>query len=181
MVLLSGRGEKEARRCEQIVQDAGIQWTLVRSSWFCQNFSESFMLEPIQSGEVALPAGNVSESFIDAEDIADIVVAALTEDGHAGRLYEVTGPRLLTFAQALEQIAETAGRPIRFVQVSVEEYAAGHDYRRGPQRPNHGMLACQPGCKMHACRTQTGNIHTIQIRWHLAQEYGDFSFPGYRR
>jgi uncharacterized protein YbjT (DUF2867 family) len=124
MVLLSGRGEKEARRCEQIVQDAGIQWTLVRSSWFCQNFSESFMLEPIRSGEVALPAGDVAEPFIDAEDIADVVVAALTEDGHAGRLYEVTGPRLLTFAQAVEQIAQASGRPIRFVQVSVEEYAA---------------------------------------------------------
>jgi uncharacterized protein YbjT (DUF2867 family) len=124
MVLLSGRGEKEAQRCEQIVQDAGAQWTLVRSSWFCQNFSESFMLEPIQAGEVALPAGSVAEPFIDAEDIADVVVAALTDDGHAGKLYEVTGPRLLTFAQAIEQIAEVTGRPIRYIQVSVEEYAA---------------------------------------------------------
>jgi uncharacterized protein YbjT (DUF2867 family) len=124
LVLLSGRGEKEAQHCEQIVQDAGAQWTLVRSSWFCQNFSESFMLEPIQAGEVMLPAGSVTEPFVDAEDIADVVVAALTEDGHAGRLYEVTGRRLLTFAQAMEQIAEAVGRPIRYVQVSVEAYVA---------------------------------------------------------
>jgi uncharacterized protein YbjT (DUF2867 family) len=124
MVLLSGRGEEEARRCEQIVQDAGAEWTLVRSSWFCQNFSESFIKESIQTGEVALPVGDVAEPFIDAEDIADVAVAALTEDGHAGRLYEVTGPRLMTFAEAVEQIAQAAGRPIRYIQVSVEAYAS---------------------------------------------------------
>ena len=124
IVLLSGRGEKQAQQCEDIVQNSGAQWTLVRSSWFCQNFSESFMLDPIQAGEVALPAGSVAEPFIDAEDIADVVVAALTEDGHAGRLYEVTGRRLLTFAQAVAQIAEAAGRPIRYIKITVEEYAA---------------------------------------------------------
>jgi uncharacterized protein YbjT (DUF2867 family) len=109
LVLLSGRGEKEAQISEQAVQGSGSDWTIVRSSWFNQNFSEGAMLEPVLGGEVALPVGDVAEPFIDAEDIADVVCAALTEDRHAGQLYEVTGPRLLTFAEAVRELAVRSG------------------------------------------------------------------------
>jgi len=115
LVLLSGRGEEEAQRCEQVLGDAGADWTIVRSGWFDQYFSESFSLDSVLAGEVALPAAEVGEPFIDAEDIADVAVAALTEDGHAGRLYEVAGPRLLTFAEAVAEIAKAAGRQIRYL------------------------------------------------------------------
>jgi uncharacterized protein YbjT (DUF2867 family) len=124
LVLLSGRGEEEAQRAEAIVQRSGAEWTIVRCSWFSQNFDESYLLDPILAGEVALPTGDVGEPFVDAEDIADVAVAALTEDGHAGRLYELTGPRLLTFADAVAEIATASGRSIRFVPVTVEEYTA---------------------------------------------------------
>jgi uncharacterized protein YbjT (DUF2867 family) len=124
LVLLSGRGEPEALRCEQIVRDSGLQWTLVRASWFNQNFSENYFLEPILAGEVALPAGNVPEPFVDVEDIADVAAAALTDDRHVGQLYEVTGPGLWTFEQALGEIARVTGREIRYVPVSVDDYAA---------------------------------------------------------
>ncbi|MGH8827086.1 MAG: SDR family oxidoreductase, partial [Jiangellaceae bacterium] len=100
LILLSGRGEAEAQRAEQRVQESEADWTILRSSWFSQNFSESFFLESVLSGEIAVPAGNVREPFTDANDIADAAVAALTEDGHTGQLYELTGPRLLTFAEA---------------------------------------------------------------------------------
>ncbi len=124
LVLLSGRGEDEAEACEQILHESGADWTILRSTWFAQNFSESYFVEPVLSGEVALPVGDVREPFVDADDIADVAVAALTEDGHVGQLYELTGPRLLTFAEAVEVIAEVTGREVRFVQVSPEEYAA---------------------------------------------------------
>jgi len=124
LVLVSGRGEEEAQRCEQIVQQAGVDWTILRASWFSQNFSESYLLEPVLSGEVVLPAGDVPEPFIDADDIADVAVAALTEEGHVGQLYELTGPRMLTFAQAVAEIARASKRAIRYVQVSPEEYVA---------------------------------------------------------
>ena len=124
LVLLSGRGEEEAQRAEQVVQEADLDWTILRCSWFSQNFSESYLLEPVLAGEVALPAGDVPEPFIDVEDIADVAVAALTEDGHAGRLYELTGPRLLTFAGAVSEIADATGRQIDFVPVSLDEYEA---------------------------------------------------------
>jgi uncharacterized protein YbjT (DUF2867 family) len=125
LVLLSGRGEEEAQRCERIVQDSGVDWTIVRASWFNQNFSEGPFLDLVVAGEVALPAGNVAEPFIDADDIADVAVAALTEDGHAGQVYEVTGPRKLTFAEAIAEIAEAADRPIRYVQIPQEAFVAG--------------------------------------------------------
>lgn len=124
LVLLSGRGEEEAQSAEQVIRESGASWTILRCSWFSQNFSESFLVESIRSGEVALPVGDVGEPFIDAEDIADVAAAALTEDGHAGQLYELTGPRLLTFAEAIEEITRATGRKIRYVQISPEQYVS---------------------------------------------------------
>jgi len=126
LVLLSGRGEEEARRAERAVQEvgeeAGAEWTVVRCAWFSQNFDESYLLGPVLGGEVVLPADGMPEPFVDAADIADVAVAALTEDGHAGEIYELTGPRLLTFAEAVGEISRVSGREIRYVPISVEEY-----------------------------------------------------------
>ena len=125
LVLLSGRGEDEARRCERIVQSAGVDWTVVRASWFNQNFSEGAFLDMIRNGNVALPAGTVAEPFVDADDIADVAVAALAEDGHHGKVYEITGPRCLTFAEAVEAIATAEGREIQYVRIPGEAFRAG--------------------------------------------------------
>ncbi len=113
LVLLSGRGEEEAQECELIIQRPDVEWTVVRCSWFSQNFSEGEFLDMVLAGEIALPAGEVGEPFVDADDIADVAVAALTEDGHSGQVYELTGPRLLTFADAVDEIASATGRAIR--------------------------------------------------------------------
>ncbi|MBR1270538.1 NmrA family NAD(P)-binding protein [Bradyrhizobium sp. AUGA SZCCT0222] len=125
LVLLSGRGEPGAQRAETALQASGVPWTIVRASWFNQNFSEGYLLDGVKAGEVALPAGAVLEPFIDADDIADVVVAALNDERHAGKLYEVTGPRALTFAQAVAEISTAAGRPIGYRQISPEAFAAG--------------------------------------------------------
>lgn len=125
LVLLSGRGEPEALRCEEIVQSYSMDWTVVRSSMFSQNFDEYFLLDAVLSGVVAFPAGSTPEAFIDVDDIADVVTAALTEDGHSGQVYEVTGPRLLTFGEAVGEIAAASGREIQYVPITAEEYAAG--------------------------------------------------------
>jgi uncharacterized protein YbjT (DUF2867 family) len=124
LVLLSGRGEEEAERVDEAVRDSGAELTILRSTWFAQNFSESFWLEEILAGELTLPAGKVPEPFVDADDIADVAVAALTDDRHIGQVYELTGPRLLTFAEAVTEISQAAGREIRYVPVSIEDYAA---------------------------------------------------------
>ena len=124
LVLLSGRNEEGALRGELEVRESGAEWTVVRSSFMNQNFSEAFWLDGILEGELAFPAGEVAEPFIDAEDIADVAVAALTENGHTGQVYEVTGPRLLTFTEAVGEIGSATGRDIRYVPVTLEQYGS---------------------------------------------------------
>lgn len=124
LVLLSGRGEPEAEQCERIVQGSGLDWTIVRCSFFAQNFSEGAFLEYILAGAVALPNGDVPEPFVHADDVADVAVAALTEDGHGGELYELTGPRSLTFAEAVAEIAAATGRTIEFIPISRTDFVA---------------------------------------------------------
>ncbi|WP_116021433.1 NAD(P)H-binding protein [Thermomonospora umbrina] len=122
LVLLSGRGEEMAQRCEQIVRESGVEWTIVRASWFDQNFSEGMMVDSVLGGALVVPVGTAPEPFVDADDIADVAVAALTEDGHHGRDYELTGPRLLTFADVAKEISVAAGRDVRLIEVPVEAY-----------------------------------------------------------
>jgi len=122
MVLLSGKGEKEAELCEQVVKDAGADWTIVRASWFNQLFSESFFLDPILAGYVALPGEEALVPFVDADDIADVVVESLLDDKHVGQTYELTGPRQLTFKQVVEEISNATGRDIVYNSITVEEY-----------------------------------------------------------
>ncbi|RUU33025.1 NmrA family transcriptional regulator [Mesorhizobium sp. M6A.T.Ce.TU.002.03.1.1] len=124
LVLLSGRGETEAQRAEEMLKVSGADWTILRCAWFSQNFSESFLLDPLLAGEVALPVGNVGEPFVNADDIADAAVTVLTKQSHIGQLYELTGPRLLSFADAVAEIGKASGRDIRFVRISHAEFTA---------------------------------------------------------
>jgi len=110
LVLLSGRGEVEAERAEQALIASGAEWTILRCSWFAQNFSEGFFRDAMLAGELGLPVDAVREPFVDVEDVADAAFAALTNDAaHAGRLYEMTGPRALTFAEATAEVARASG------------------------------------------------------------------------
>jgi uncharacterized protein YbjT (DUF2867 family) len=123
LVLLSGRGEPEAERAEEAVRASGAQLTALRSTWFSQNFSETFFLDLVLAGTVALPVGETTEPFVDVDDLADVAVAALTHERHIGEVYELTGPRLLGFADAVDEIARATGRELRFVSVSLSDFA----------------------------------------------------------
>ena len=125
LVLLSGRGEEEAQRAEQALLDTGADVTIVRCAWFMQNFSEDFMHSAVMDGQLVLPGGEGQEPFVDADDIADVAVAALTEDGHRGQIYELTSPHLYTLAEVAAELSRATGRAISYVPITVEEYAAG--------------------------------------------------------
>ncbi|MCA8218290.1 NmrA family transcriptional regulator [Burkholderia cepacia] len=125
VVLLSGRGEPRAQAAEAALQASGVGWGVVRASWFNQNFSEGYLIDGVLAGEVALPAGAVREPFVDADDIADVAVAALTDARFANRVIEVTGPRALTFAEAVGEIARAAGRPVVYREIPADAFVAG--------------------------------------------------------
>jgi uncharacterized protein YbjT (DUF2867 family) len=125
VVLLSGRGEPEALDAELALEATTLDWTIIRASWFFQNFSENFFLEGVLAGEVVLPEGLADEPFVDAEDIAEIAVEAFTRAGHSRKLYEVTGPRALSFGEAVDAIAAATGRDIALVTIPLEAYREG--------------------------------------------------------
>lgn len=133
LVLLSGRGEEEAQACERIIQESNAEWTVVRASWFMQNFSEGEFVGMVLDGAIALPAMDIPEPFIDVNDIADVAVAALTEEGHAYEIYEVTGPRLLTFSELAQEISQAANRNVQFVRIPGEAFAQGIAESGAPQ------------------------------------------------
>ncbi|PYG32585.1 NmrA family NAD(P)-binding protein [Pelagimonas varians] len=124
IVLLSGRGEHHARLGEDVVRASGIPFTIIRAAWFAQNFSEGYLRDPILAGVLPMPGGDIAEPIIDIDDIADVAVAALTKEGHQGMLYEVTGPRLMTFAEMADALASATGRPIQHIPISFEEFHA---------------------------------------------------------
>jgi uncharacterized protein YbjT (DUF2867 family) len=124
IVLLSGRNETEAERAEDVVRASGLPWTIVRCAFFSQNFDEGAWLDEVLAGAVSLPVDDAQEPFVDVDDVADVVVGALTDDRHVGQLYELTGPRLMRFRDAVAEIGKAAGRDIAFVSVPIDEYTA---------------------------------------------------------
>ncbi|MYR97661.1 NAD(P)H-binding protein [Streptomyces sp. SID4937] len=142
VVLLSGRGEPRAAVAEEALRGAagGVGLTVVRSAFFAQNFSEGALLDGVLGGELVFPAASTAEPFVDLDDLADVVVAALTGEGHAGAVYELTGPRSLTFGEAAAELGRAAGRPVRYVPVSGAAYAQALE-GFGVSGPEAGFLA----------------------------------------
>lgn len=122
IVLLSGRGETGARHAEEMLENSGLQWNVVRASWFMQNFSESFIMQGVMAGELMLPVGEVREPFVDADDIADVAVAAITQPALRNRVFEVTGPQAITFAECVDAISKATGFPIHYQQVPLDAF-----------------------------------------------------------
>lgn len=126
LVLLSGRGEEGAAASEAALAATAPSLTVVRAAWFDQNFSEAFLRDQVLEGAVALPAGSVVEPFVDAGDIADVVVTCLGDpSAHQGRTHEVTGPELLSFADVAAVLTRATGRTVAYVPLEVDEYVAG--------------------------------------------------------
>jgi uncharacterized protein YbjT (DUF2867 family) len=119
-----GSWRRGAQACERIVQESGLLWTIVRASWFNQNFSEGAFIDMVLGGAITLPAGDQVEPFVDVDDIADVVVAALTEDHHDGQIYEVTGPRLMSIADVAADLSRVVGREIAYVDVPHDAFVS---------------------------------------------------------
>ena len=174
LVLLSGRGEEEAERAERLVQDAGAEWTIVRCSWFSQNFSEGYLLEPVLAGEVALPVGDVPEPFVDVDDIADVAVAALTEDGHAGRALRAHRPAAADVRRRGRGDRRGVG-PARPVRVDPDRGLRVGDDRAGrARRRRRGCCAtCSPRSSTAATPQLTDGVQ--QALGRAPRDFADYA------
>ena len=132
LVMLAGRGEPRAEACEEIVRRSGLDYTLVRAAWFAQNFSEGFLYDAVADGVLALPAGDVAEPLVDIDDVAEVVAAALTDPRHARQEYDVTGPRLLSFHDATEELSRATGWTVAYQPISFEQFHAALIELDGP-------------------------------------------------
>ncbi|MGW8437246.1 NAD-dependent epimerase/dehydratase family protein [Nocardiopsis sp. NPDC055879] len=141
MALLSGRGEPEAQHAEEQVRAVFPGLTVLRCSFFAQNFSEHFFVPAVLSGTLALPVADVPEPFVDLDDVAEVAALTLTEDGHAGEVYEMTGPRALTFTEVGKVLGAAAGHPVEYRRVSVEEFVAASAAQGIPKEVAHGLAA----------------------------------------
>jgi uncharacterized protein YbjT (DUF2867 family) len=125
-VLLSAGGadteHHPLRPAEQAVRGSGVEWTVLRPTWFAQNFSEDSWRDGVLSGSLTLPTGDGRVPFIDAEDIAAVAAVALTEDRHHEQIYVLTGGRAITFGEATGLIAQATGRTVRHVDIEPEAY-----------------------------------------------------------
>ncbi len=133
IVLLSGRGEDGAQQAEQQVINSGLTWNIVRASWFAQNFSEGFMIDGILNGEIALPASDIPEPFIDVDDIAEVAYACITSPKLNNQLIEITGPHLLTFKDCVEIISEEIKKPIHHTAITVKEFLSSLQQQNMPE------------------------------------------------
>ncbi|MFD4640616.1 NAD(P)H-binding protein [Lentzea sp. NPDC058436] len=124
LVLLSMRGAPDDDPFEAAVKGSGTEWTILRPTWFMQNFDEDIFAPSVQQGELAVPAGDGVHPFIDVVDIAEVAVAALTQPGHHGQTYDLSGPEALSFPEVLARISEVTGSPVRYVDIAPEEFTA---------------------------------------------------------
>lgn len=132
LVLLSGRGEPGAQVCERIVLDAPIEATVLRAGWFAQNFDEGVLSDGVSSGVIALPAGDAREPFIDVDDLAEVAVHCLLDDGHDGEVYEMTGPRLLSFDEVAADLSAATGRSIRYENITLDAHRTALEASQPP-------------------------------------------------
>lgn len=123
LVLLSQRNEIRAEACEDLIKKSSIEWTILKPSWFMQNFSEGELRDGVLTGTVMAPDSGATEPWVDLDDVADVAVAALMDDKHVSQVYELTGPTSLGWDSAVSLIAEATGREISYKTISPSQFA----------------------------------------------------------
>ncbi|MFC0113340.1 NmrA family NAD(P)-binding protein [Kibdelosporangium aridum] len=173
LVLLAARVWQEMGAdltSEQTIEQSGVDWTILRPTWFNQNFTEDPLLaDPVKQGEVRLPTGDGKEAFIDAQDIADVAIAALTQPGHAGKKYDLSGPRLLTWGDAVDEIARATGRKITYVPVDRQAYTDDLSERGYPPEYAEVIVALFDHIREHRSERLSDGVQQV-----LGREPRDF-------
>ncbi|MFD7669183.1 SDR family NAD(P)-dependent oxidoreductase, partial [Streptomyces sp. NPDC059788] len=177
VVLLSSRGieavgDERLMAAERAVETSGAAWTILRPDAFDQNFDEGFFRQAVAAGELVMPFGDLKQAFVDADDIAAVAAAALTTTGHAGRRYEVTGPRSLTYAEALDIIAGHIGHPVRY-QGSDEDYFTAQKALGRTRAETEPAVAAFRAIRAAGDHAPTGTVE--QVTGRKARPFEDYA------
>ena len=177
LVLLSMRGAPDDDPFEAAVQDSGVEWTVLRPTWFMQNFDEDMFAAPVQHGELSVPAGQGVHPFIDVVDIAEVAVAALTQPGHAGQTYELSGPEALSFPEMLARIVAVTGKPVLYTDIAPERPHGVPARARLPRRDRrarhdaaraHPRRAARRTCPTASSGCSAGSRERLRTTWAAA-------------
>lgn len=171
LVLLSGRGAdswgesgfgRDMLDAEAAVRGSALEWTVLRPSNFFQNFDEELHLAPVLAGDLVLPAGALLEAMTDIDDVADVAATVLAEPGrHAGQVYELTGPRALTYREAVDLIARATGRTITYTEVSTAGYVASLVGQGVPEEVAHHIAAMYGLIERGTLAEPTDGVRTV--------------------
>ncbi|HWW74519.1 MAG TPA: SDR family oxidoreductase [Pyrinomonadaceae bacterium] len=109
---------------EELLKSSGLAWTMLQPNFFMQNLLGQ-AAQIAATGAVYQPVGDARASFIDTRDIAAVVARALTEEGHEGQTYVLTGPEALSYSDVAAKLSEATGREIKYVPITPEQFREG--------------------------------------------------------
>jgi uncharacterized protein YbjT (DUF2867 family) len=150
------------RKAELHLQSKSVEHVILRPTWFDQNFSAGFIGDSIRTaGGFYLPAEDAKVGFIDARDIAAVAVKALTEDGHAGKAYPLTGGQALTHTDAASIISDAAGKEITYTSVPEDDARKGMLEQGWPEPAVDYMLMLFSSIRAGAASNTTDTVQQV--------------------
>ncbi|WP_219993912.1 SDR family oxidoreductase [Aestuariibacter sp. GS-14] len=159
------------RKVELALEASGTPYVILRPNWFMDNF-HSFWLAGIQHGELALPAGDAQTSFIDARDIADSAVAALTNDRFDGKAFNLTGGEALSYAEAIKLISDAIDKPVTYVANSAAAFTNGLINVGVPADYAHFLAAIFEPVAAGYTAAISGDV--LQLTGHQPRRFADY-------
>ncbi|QSB06066.1 NmrA family NAD(P)-binding protein [Natronoglycomyces albus] len=106
------------------VKASGLPWTMLEANNFNENFSEGIYRDEVLEGTIYATVGDTPEPFIALEDLGEVAAAVLSQPGHEGITYELSGPEAISFAQVAQILQSEIGSPVTYVDVDPQTYHA---------------------------------------------------------
>ncbi|MEG3123370.1 hypothetical protein [Sphingomonas sp. GB1N7] len=170
---------REVRLTESKIVKAGLGLTSLRLRWFYQNFSEDFLKPAVLAGELRLPAEDGLEAFVDADDIAEVAAAVLTDATHDAANYDLTGPRLMGFADVARDLSKAIGRDIRYDAVTPATYVAEQLAAGVPME--WASLSCELYGQIASRKLETTADDIARVLGRPPRDFTEFAFEAASR
>ncbi len=149
---------------ERLLEDSGLDFTHLRPSWVLQNFLPTSAATPVRHNKIRLPAADGRVSFVDARDVAAVAAASLTEPGHNGKTYELTGPAACTHGELADTLASQTGLPITYENISPEEYISELQFAGWPQISIESMNTLFEAMRLGGAAVLTDHVKMVTGR-----------------